>query len=185
MGPVSLIWEIPANMKSFAGLLAILFVVVLTACGGDSNEATESDGEPAAKARFVAISWHDGTIPVDWLTIRFSAGDSLQTVQGSQLRVDEDYVQPHSQWFPTDTTGTLTVDFTLASPSQGPLSEGRVELELRNDWRWEVQFHLAEDDPTARCFGCVGAERFPLVSDDTRSLWVVWGGNSISNPVVY
>ncbi len=174
-----------SNMKSLAVVLAIFGIVVLTACGGDSNETTESDGEPAALARFVAIGWPDGTIALDWLTIRFSAGDNLQTVQGPQLTVDDDYAQSHSKWFPTDTTGTLTVDFKLTSPSLGPLSEGRVELELRNDWRWEVQFHLSEHDPTERCFGCVGAESSPLATDDTPSLWVVWGGNSISNPVVY
>ena len=174
-----------SNMKSLAVVLAILGVVVVTACGGDSNETTESDGEPAAQARFVAIGWQNGTIALDWLTIRFSAGDKLWTVQGSQLTVDKDYAQPHSKWFSTVTNGTLSVDFTLTSPSQIPLSEGHVELELRNDWRWEVQFHLAEHDPTARCFGCIGAGRFPLASDDTLSLWVVWGGNSISNPVVY
>ena len=174
-----------SNMKSLAAVLAILGVVVLTACGGGSNETTKPDGEPAAQVRFVAIGWQDGTMALDRLTIRFSAGDNLQTVQGSKLRVDEDYAQPHSKWFPTVTTGTLTVDFTLKSPSQGRLSEGAVELELRNDWRWEVQFHLAEHDPTARCFGCTGAGRFPLASDDTLSLWVVWGGNSINNPVVY
>ena len=86
-----------SNMKSLAAVLAILGVVVLTACGGDSNETTESDSEPAARARFVAIGWQDGTIALDGLTIRFSAGENLQTVPGSQLTVDEDYAVPHSK----------------------------------------------------------------------------------------
>ena len=173
------------SMKPVAVVLAILVVVVLMGCGGDSSQTAESNGEPAAKSRFVAIGWQEGTITLDWLTIRFRAGDNLQTVRGSQLRVDEDYTKPHSNWFQTETSGTLIVDFTLAPPSQEPFSEGLVQLELRNDWEWEVRFHLAERDPTATCFGYIGAERFPLASDDCRSLWVVWGGNSIDNPVIY
>ena len=110
-------------------MLAILVAVILTDCGGDNNVNTESDSEPATEARFAAIGWQDGTIALDWLTIQFNAGDNQQTVQGSQLTVGEDYGQPHSEWFSTD--------------SQGPLSEGRVELGLRNDWLWEVQYHLA------------------------------------------
>lgn len=172
-------------MKPVAVVLSILVFVILMGCGGDSSQTAESNGELAAKARFVAIGWQEGTIALDWLTIRFGEDDNLQTVRGSQLRVDEDYAKPRSKWFQTESSGTLIVDFTLAPPSQGPLSEGRVELELRNDWEWEVQFHLTERDPTATCFGCIGAERFPLASDDGPSLWVVWGGNSINNPVIY
>ncbi len=74
------------------------------------------------------------------------------------------------------------MDFTLASPSEGTIAEEDVELELRSDWGWELQFHVSGSNPSATIFGCFGAERFPLGSDDTKSLWVVWG-NSISNPV--
>ena len=66
-------------------------------------------GDLSSRARFAAINWQHVAIALDWLAIRFSSGDNLYTVQGSQLTVDSDYAQPHSDWFPTDTAGTLTV----------------------------------------------------------------------------
>ena len=66
-----------SNMKSLAAVLAILRVVVLTACDGNGNETTESDSEPAARARFVAIGWQDGTIALDRLTIRYERSATL------------------------------------------------------------------------------------------------------------
>ncbi|MEO8564029.1 MAG: hypothetical protein ABI601_18255 [bacterium] len=44
-------------------------------------------------------------------------------------------------------------------------------------------------DPTRYCFGCLGARAFPLAAEYRRStndsVWVVWGGNSFKNPVIY
>lgn len=62
-------------------------------------------------------------------------------------------------------------------------------IDLRPDFGWELSFRRASSDPTAMCFGCFGATAFPLGASlqvtAADSLWVVWGGNSISNPVVY
>jgi hypothetical protein len=44
-------------------------------------------------------------------------------------------------------------------------------------------------NPDEACFGCVGSQVFPLApayrATGRDSLWVVWGGNSISDPVIY
>lgn len=44
-------------------------------------------------------------------------------------------------------------------------------------------------DPIRQCFGCFGSVAFDLLpayrTVDHDSIWVVWGGNSISNPVTY
>jgi hypothetical protein len=44
-------------------------------------------------------------------------------------------------------------------------------------------------NPTQYCLGCLGSRSFPLSVAYRRvaadSVWVTWGGNSISNPVVY
>jgi len=48
----------------------------------------------------------------------------------------------------------------------------------------EVRLVRADEDPLATCFGCVGSERVTGLAG-TAAVWVVWGGNSISAPVVY
>ena len=114
--------------------LALLLVAVIGCAGAAPTADTTGHGarpDPAAEVRFTALGWQDGSMPLDWLAVRFDTGEGAQTLSGSQLVVDEDYAQPHSQCFPTDTSGTLTVDFTLPSPSPESLSAGRVQLQLR------------------------------------------------------
>jgi hypothetical protein len=44
-------------------------------------------------------------------------------------------------------------------------------------------------NPTRLCFGCIGARAFPLAAAYQRterdSVWLIWGGNYIRNPVIY
>jgi hypothetical protein len=91
--------------------------------------------------------------------------------------------------FETGTSGTFSIDFTLLLDGAGTTTTGTVALPLRGDWRWGVDLILSEEDPTATCFGCMGRLAFdvdPVMGyPATMKLWVVWGGNSISNPVVY
>jgi len=60
-----------------------------------------------------------------------------------------------------------------------------VTLEVPSDWEWEVQFHLGLLDPADTCFGCAGSQAYELADDREERLFVVWGDNSISDPVSY
>jgi hypothetical protein len=64
-----------------------------------------------------------------------------------------------------------------------------IELPLKLDWGWGVDIFIQAGDPTHGCFGCMGAESFELDPslgyDRDTMLHIVWGGNSISNPVYY
>jgi hypothetical protein len=57
------------------------------------------------------------------------------------------------------------------------------------DWGYAFTIRVDSLDPTRYCFGCLGAHAFPLAAQYRRtvrdSVWVVWGGNSFKNPVVY
>jgi len=69
------------------------------------------------------------------------------------------------------------------------ISTGTVVLPRRSDWRWSVSVHSATTNPEENCFGCFGAQVFPL-SDAFRApgqdpIWVVWAGNSIDDPAIY
>ena len=91
--------------------------------------------------------------------------------------------------FETGTSGTFPIDFTLLHGGVATTTAGTVGLPLRGDWMWGVDFFLSEADPTLTCFGCMGRLEFdvdPVLGYPPEvKLWVVWGGNSISNPVLY
>lgn len=57
------------------------------------------------------------------------------------------------------------------------------------DWIHGVDIHAANEDPRRYCMGCLGSVRFPLdpegQSPAANAIYVIWGGNSISSPVVY
>jgi hypothetical protein len=91
--------------------------------------------------------------------------------------------------FDTGTSGTFTITFALMSGGVATTTAGTVDIPLRKDWSWGVDFWLTDTDPAGMCFGCFGSEAFDVdpvlgLAPDVK-LWAVWGGNSISNPVTY
>lgn len=122
----------------------------------------------------------------DRVTIRFDDGSGVRTVTGEDFTGSPQRVDTRE--FRTRTSGTLTVDVTLADGSE-QIAAGRVEIPLRPDWGWSVHLHRGDANPVERCFGCFGYRAFALAeahrATPADSLWVVWGGNSISNPVIY
>lgn len=85
--------------------------------------------------------------------------------------------------------GTLSCLFELRGDGGAVLSRGAVDLPLRRDWAWSIIVQPDTTDPALRCFGCFGSRAFALDpafgSPAADSVYVVWGGNSIKNPVVY
>jgi hypothetical protein len=90
---------------------------------------------------------------------------------------------------PTRTSGILRIEVCLYLNGEVTETSGAIELSLRNDWRWGVDLFIQENDPIDVCFGCFGSEAFDLDPvlgfDANERLYIVWGGNSISNPVDY
>lgn len=108
-------------------------------------------------------------------------------------RVDE-FVDFESKAFATRTRGTLELSIRVISPQNDVLSSGELELELKEDWRWEVNLRPGEADydPLFGCFGCIAHYAFEVNKDAVQdsgqfpdSLYVVVGGNYISEPVDY
>ena len=156
-------------------LLGLLLIgVAAFACSDDDESSTE------ARLRLTALSWANDAPPLRALAIEVQAESALFQVSGADLRPSGEYAQPHSDWLATPVDGAITVRFSLGSES-----EGEVVLEARADWEWEVQFHIAGTDPFDQCFGCVGSATFPLSDREDVRLYVVWGGNSISDPVIF
>jgi hypothetical protein len=167
----------PRVLHALLAAVALLPGVLVVAC---SSPATEE-----ARVRVVAIGWEDGALELPWLEIRLDDGETARTVQGAELRSDATYAQPHSAWFSTPASGDLRVTVSIM-PAGGPVvAEGTATLELRADWGWEVQVHVAPEDPATMCFGCAGSLRLGSTGGAAETVWLVWEGNRISEPVVY
>lgn len=79
------------------------------------------------------------------------------------------------------------VSFTVFS-EPGRLDPGTVTVRFSDDGRTRTVF-LDERNPNETCIGCFGYRSFPVVeayrTSPAESLWMTWGGNLISHPVVY
>ncbi len=119
---------------------------------------------------------------------------SLEAFDGRyliRLNDQDDFISTN---FSTKTDGTLEVIFEIKSADDKILSNGEFELKLREDWRWTVNFQAesADYNPVEGCFGCVEYYSFAINKNEMEnsdeqpdSVYVVTGGNFISNPVMY
>lgn len=165
------------SSRSSTTAILVLGLVALSAAGCDREAATLELG-------------FRSDVPVvtpDLVTVRVTDG------RGTRLLGADDFGNVDANFFrtapiATATSGTVTVDVALEDAGRS-LAEGRVVLDGRPDWGWGVTIHVTDSDPARACFGCFGSLAFPLDPSVARtpadSLWLTWGGNSISDPVVY
>ncbi len=123
------------------------------------------------------------------LTVTFREGNRTWQVLGSDIPpvVYEDG-PPARQWG-TGTSGSIAVAFELVDSTGGTPVTGAITLPLQRDWRWFVHFYNVTANPAQYCFGCAGTRSLALPealrTEGRDSLWVVWGGYSVSQRVVY
>jgi hypothetical protein len=155
------------------GVLA--FTIVLAACGRGQD----------SRIQFSVQGDVQTLRPL--LTITATSGGWSLVVHGADIGTTES--PNHTPRYRTPGAGTLTVSAVLGDSPGRPLASGSIQLDLRRDWVWGVDFYLTNRNPTEMCFGCMGYQAFPIPAGTTAepddSLFIVWGGNSISHPVVY
>jgi hypothetical protein len=122
------------------------------------------------------------------LTVTVTDGDRHFVWQGEDFR-PRDNATPTTPEANLQSTGPdIVVEFRLEDQGE-LLSKGSITLPRRTDWRWGVTIVNSTSDPRQQCFGCIGSAAFDLAAShravDHDSTWMVWGGNSISNPVTY
>jgi hypothetical protein len=107
-------------------------------------------------------------------------------LDGSDFRTDYDSPSvPRTAPFDTQGHGTLSGQVWLVA-GHDTMATGTFDVPLREDWRWGVDIFVADSNPMRYCFGCFGSRSFKAApSAPGDSLFLVWGGNSISNPVIY
>lgn len=139
------------------------------------------------RARVGFTFFEEPGFSADLLILEFSDGSGARRLRGVDFsrgtgsRLD-------TRVFETRTSGTLLTAFWLVEGSD-TLSAGDLRIDLRPDWEWNIGFMRGSENPAAMCFGCVGAAAYgiaeALQGTPSDSLWLVWGGNSISDPVVF
>jgi hypothetical protein len=126
------------------------------------------------------------------IRLTFTDGKHTRKLDGSDFQPDKTGSPSigRTREFKTAKSGELKVTFKLLD-GENLISSGQFEMPLRSDWAWNTEFQSspARSDPLAGCFGCSGARVFALTEGygmlPSDSLYVIWGGNSIKNPVVY
>lgn len=127
-------------------------------------------------------------LALEMVTAQASDGQRSWTWTPDDFRATTEHPAPTTPERSTPTSGMLQLSISLDDHGT-PVASGEIAIELRRDWRWNVDIVTATTDPRLQCFGCIGSKAFSLApayrAAGRDSLWLVWGGNSIRNPVVY
>jgi hypothetical protein len=161
-------------MSSAHRITVIALLAASTACSPDARISFSTYlGDPLAGAT-LTVTVEDGTRRWTW------TGDDFRTSASSAV--------PTTPSVSTPTSGTAQVAFELQD-GNAVISSGTVSIPLQGDWIWNLHLIASTENPMHGCFGCQGAQAFPLAEawreEEKDSVWVVWGGNSISHPVIY
>lgn len=164
----------PLTYRFFSA--AVLAAILFSGCNGDQAKVT--------------IGYHERDIlPISMLRVRMADGPRSYELGPADFRSDGGSAPYHTPALPTRTHGTLQLWFALVASTGDTVSSGAIELPLRRDWSYGIDIQADSADPTRTCFGCQGSRVFSLapayVQPAFDSVYVWWGGNSISNPVVY
>jgi hypothetical protein len=158
-----------------------LFIVALLFAG---CSLFGGDGKAQVEFRLSNSSQDTTSLPIQ---VRFSTADQSKTLLRSDFSGPEGSTVAGP--FDTATSGQLTVDAALLNQEGDPLTSGTVKLPLKSDWEYRVTVAVGQTNPIRGCFGCQGSKAFAvdpaLEFAPQDSLFIVWGGNSISNPIVY
>ncbi len=122
------------------------------------------------------------------MAVTFSDGRRTRAITPSDLtKVQEGHFIAGP--FETATAGDLKLTGALVDQEGTELARADLSLPLEPDRRYGVWVLIGSGDPTAGCLGCAGSRSFPLDPalgyGPEVALAIVWGSNSISDPIVY
>jgi hypothetical protein len=141
------------------------------------------------QARVQVAFWAREPLAIDMLRVWVSDGSRAYGLGPANFHGRGGVLFYDSPDLVTATRGTLRFTYALLASSGDTVSEGTVELPLRSDWQWGIDVIPDSINPIQQCFGCAGSRNFSLApgfrGPRVDSIFVLWGGNSIKNPVVY
>lgn len=137
---------------------------------------------------FAFISSNNKKITKDDISIEYKDNDFSYSINGKDFFVDKYFAQQHTDKYETSKKDTFYISFRITKMGE-TIAKGNLSLLLKNDWSWQIDFHIADKNPIYGCFGCQGYKSFPIdldyKSSPSDSLYVIWGGNYITFPVIY
>jgi len=164
-------------MLKTISFLFFMTVLLFAGCGSDDE----------ALVHFQLIN---PTFSVDNIEITADDGLLNHTIDEDDYIANGNSYRTHE--FRTRKSGTLKISFEIydgVSRQVDPVIEGELDLELKSDWFWSVDFIVSDMNPFEFCMGCSGYQAWGLPEilkrNENDSLYIIWGGNSIKNPVIY
>ena len=162
--------------------------IFLCLCFSACSKKTTNPVPDEAKVRFAFIN-SISHLNVNMLKIIFNDGSSARSINGSQFFIDSSFMQYHTNWHTTPLSGSLSMNYILSDTTDDTISQGFVEIPLKADWAWQFDICPGHHNPYYYSFGVTGFKAFPInpsyCDSTTDSIFVLWGGNSIKNPVAY
>jgi len=64
-------------------------------------------------------------------------------------------------------------------------ARAHISIAVENDRRYDIHADISEQNPTRTCFGCSEAVSAPIVGDPKQRLWLWYGFNGISHPLIF
>lgn len=159
-------------------LTAVLLIMSISGCSlfNDQKEIAQ------VKFRLENSSESEEQIPV---VIDFVSEENSKTISSSDFSTKNLSMGP----FRVSTYGKLSVSAQLVNPKKEPVVTNTIELPLHSDLEYSITVSIGNSNPINTCFGCVGSKPVSLESilnfATTDSLYIVWGKNSIKNPVYF
>jgi len=126
----------------------------------------------------------------DDISVSIKYSDSLYeySLTNQDFFVGKGYGMPHTIKYATAREGYSTIEFRIDKLGEN-LSSGKLKIPLRKDWARDIYLQISSEYAMKGCWGWNGYKSFPVLGKFKQStgdsLNVVWGGNSISSPVIY
>lgn len=142
----------------------------------------------SATISFIFYLTENKLLTQDDILIEYKDSIFNYSIVGSDFFTDEHLVQPHTIKYETCRNGSFSVSFKLKKYGE-IVSTGTISLPLEKDWNMKLNFFIKDENPLKGCFGCRGYKAFPIIKEFRKtandSLYIIWSGNYIANPVVY
>lgn len=128
----------------------------------------------------------EGRLPSVNLEVEDNQG--IRTFDRSQLNPSG--VNSHLATHVFEVTETGTIRVRVRVEEQGEtVASGEVDFQAVEDFDWNVTVAFDTENPIAGCFGCMGAEAFPVAeafrTAPAESLWVWWGGKRKGSDAIF
>ncbi len=157
--------------------LILLLIIFTTSCSLFDNEQ-----DSQVEFSLDNSSAYEGKLPIK---ITFSSPGQTKTLTTSDFSDSKSYIGPYK----TATSGTLQLTVQMLDTNDKAVTSEIVKLPLKSDWKYYIKVAVGPENPIYTCFICQDSKAFAIDSKlnfpETDSLFIVWSGNSISNPILF